>query len=216
MTAPVTVLLVDDHALFRRGLRELLDEHGFLVVGEASNGAAGVRLTAELRPDVVLMDLDMPGMDGQQATRAIIEQGGRSRVLVLTISVSDEDVLAAITAGAAGYLLKDADVAEMVAGVRAAAAGDSRISPAMMTSVVRRLREHERAIHGPVGAAAALTEREREVLRLVAQGRDNAEIAAGLHLSGSTVKRHVANLLEKLGVANRVQAAVYGVRHELV
>src|SRR4051812_41200724 len=111
MDEPISVVLVDDHALFRRGLRELLVEHGFAVVGEASNGAAGVRLVAELRPDVVLMDLEMPGMDGQEATRAIADQGLRARVLVLTISLSDEDLLAAITAGAAGYLLKDAEVA---------------------------------------------------------------------------------------------------------
>jgi DNA-binding NarL/FixJ family response regulator len=217
MTAPVTVLLVDDHALFRRGLRELLGEHGFSVVGEASNGASGVRLAAELRPDVVLMDLDMPGMDGQRATRAIVELELPCRVLVLTISVANEDLLAAITAGAAGYLLKDADVAEMIAGVRAAATGESRISPAMMSSVVQRLRGRERsAITGPAGVAPALTARERDVLRLVAEGRDNSEMAAELHLSGSTVKRHVANLMEKLGVANRVQVAVYGVRHGLV
>jgi DNA-binding NarL/FixJ family response regulator len=217
MDQPVTVVLVDDHALFRRGLCELLVEHGFSVVGEASNGAAGVRLVAELRPDVVLMDLEMPGMDGQQATRAIAEQGLGARVLVMTISVSDEDVLAAITAGAAGYLLKDAEVAEIVAGVRAAAAGDSRISPAMITAVVDRLRQHERSARRERPApAAALTERELEVLGLVVEGFDNGEIAAMLHLSPSTVKHHVTGMLEKLGVANRVQAAVYGVRHELV
>jgi two-component system nitrate/nitrite response regulator NarL len=214
-----TVLVVDDHALFRRGLRELLTAHGFAVVGEASNGIAAVRLAAELRPDVVVMDLEMPGMDGRAATEAIVGADLPSRVLILTISVSDADVLTSITAGACGYLLKDAEVAEIVAGVRAAAAGESMISPAMVGSMVRRLRQHERAAAsagGPAGAAARLTQRELEVLSLIIEGRENGEIAADLHLSASTVKRHVTALLEKLGVENRVQAAVYGIRHELV
>jgi len=214
----ITVLVVDDHALFRRGLRELLAAHGFAVVGEASNGIAAVRLAAELRPDVVVMDLEMPGMDGRAATEAIVGADLPSRVLILTMSDSGADVLTSITAGACGYLLKDAEVAEIVAGVRAAAAGESMISPAMVGSIVRRLRERERAAAsaGPAGAAAHLTQRELEVLSLVIEGRENGEIAAELHLSASTVKRHVTALLEKLGVENRVQAAVYGIRHELV
>src|SRR3954447_19427532 len=140
MSEAITVLVVDDHALFRRGLREVLGAHGFVVVGEASNGIAAVRMAAELQPDVVLMDLEMPGMDGRAATAAIVDAQLPSRVLILTISVSDADVLGAITAGASGYLLKDAEVAEIVAGVRAAAAGESMISPAMVGSMVRRLR----------------------------------------------------------------------------
>jgi DNA-binding NarL/FixJ family response regulator len=219
MDRPITLLIADDHALFRRGLREFLTEYGFDVVGEASNGANAIRLASELRPDVVLMDLEMPEVDGREATAEIMTQGSAGAVLVLTMSFSDADVVAAITAGAAGYVLKDAPVPEIVAAVREAAAGRSMISPALVSSLVRRLRDHERAAAsttGPAGVVARLTPRELTVLALIVEGRENAEIATQLHLSASTVKRHVAAVLEKLGVDNRVQAAVYGVRHALV
>ena len=139
------LLLADDHTLFRRGLRELLEGYGFAVIGEAPNGSSAVRLARELRPDVTVMDLSMPGMGGVEATTAILEEDPGARILVLTISAEEEEVLDALLAGACGYLLKDAEVAEIVAGVRAAAAGDAMISPTVATRLVSRLREQRRA-----------------------------------------------------------------------
>src|SRR4051794_34133717 len=205
--APVSVLLVDDHALFRRGLRQLLAEYGFEIVGEAGNGAAGARLAEELAPDVVLMDLEMPGVDGRAGTRRIVQAGLACRVLVLTLSVLHADVLDAITAGASGYLLKDAPVEQIVAGIHAAAQGHSMISPPAASSLVARVREQ--ATPERAAAADALTAREREVLGMIAEGHGNAEIAQHMHLSASTVKNHTAALFDKLGVENRVQAAVH-------
>jgi DNA-binding NarL/FixJ family response regulator len=212
--SPIRVLLAEDHALFRRGLRTLLAEHGFEVVGEAGNGAAAVRLTEELKPDIVVMDLHMPQMTGVEATREIMARGSGVRVIVLTISVTDADVLEAVLAGASGYLLKDAEVGEIVAGIRAAAGGGSMISPSAATALVDRVREQgDPAIVVPEGVD--LSEREREILRLIVDGSDNGQIAEQLHLSPSTVKNHISNILDKLGVEGRVQAAVYAVRSGL-
>ena len=210
----VKVLVVDDHVFFRRGLRELLMERGCEVIGEAGNGAAAVRLATELHPDVVVMDLQMPGLDGVEATKQIVAGDSGARIVVLTISASDEDVLAAISAGAAGYVLKDADVDEIAAGVQAAAAGNGAISP----GVTRAVLGHVRATPAPdeVAVFPGLTDRELEVLRLLAQGYDNGEIAEALIVSLSTVKNHIGSLFEKLGVQNRVQAAVIAARHGLV
>jgi DNA-binding NarL/FixJ family response regulator len=211
------LLLADDHTLFRRGLRELLEGYGFAVIGEAPNGSSAVRLARELLPDVTVMDLSMPGMDGVEATRAILEENPGARILVLTISAEEEEVLDALLAGACGYLLKDAEVAEIVAGVRAAAAGDAMISPAVATRLVSRLREqrqNERVQAPP--KPPPLTARERDILRLLAQGRENSAIASELVISSATVKTHVARLLDKLELENRVQAAVFAVRHGIV
>jgi DNA-binding NarL/FixJ family response regulator len=211
------LLLADDHTLFRRGLRELLEGYGFAVIGEAPNGSSAVQLARELRPDVTVMDLSMPGMNGVEATQAILDHDPTARILVLTISADEEEVLDALLAGACGYLLKDAEVAEIVAGVRAAAAGDAMISPAVATRLVGRLREqrmNERVQAPP--KPPPLTNRERDILRLLAQGRENSAIAAELVISPATVKTHVAHLLEKLGLDNRVQAAVFAVRHGIV
>jgi DNA-binding NarL/FixJ family response regulator len=211
------LLLADDHTLFRRGLRELLEGFGFSVIGEASNGSSAVRLARELRPDVIVMDLSMPDMNGVEATQAILEEDRGARILVLTISAGEEEVLDALLAGACGYLLKDAEVAEIVAGVRAAAAGDTMISPAVATRLVGRLRDQRRTerVQAPT-ELPPLTTRERDILRLLAQGRENSVIAGELLISRATVKTHVAHLLDKLALDNRVQAAVFAVRHGIV
>lgn len=216
----VKVLVVDDHVFFRRGLRELLTERGCDVVGEAGNGPAAVRLAAELDPDVVVMDLQMPGMSGVEATKQIVAGRSDARILVLTISATEADVLDAIVAGATGYVLKDADVDEIAAGVQAAAAGSGALSPAVTGAVLGRVREAPGGLaegEPPDGDTFVdLTDREREVLRLLAQGYDNGEIAEALIVSLSTVKNHIAHVFDKLGVQNRVQAAVVATRHGIV
>ena len=211
----IRVLLVEDHALFRHGLRELLDAAGLAVIGEASDGVTAVRLTRELRPDVVVMDLNMPRMDGIDATSEIMKAEKPPVVLVLTVSTTSDDVLDAIAAGAAGYLLKDAEASEIVSAVQNASAGRSSLSPTIAGAVVRRVREQSVVTEHPA-ELLALSARETEILRLVAQGRDNTEIAQELYLSPSTVKNHVSSILEKLGVDSRVQAAVRAARAGIV
>jgi DNA-binding NarL/FixJ family response regulator len=211
----IRVLIVEDHALFRQGLRELLDTAGLSVIGEASDGVTAVRLTRELRPDVVVMDLHMPRMDGIDATSEIMKAERPPVILVLTVSTTNDDVLDAIAAGASGYLLKDAAADEIVNAVRNANSGSSTLSPTIAGAVVRRVREHGAATEQPEDLLA-LSEREKEILRLVALGRDNTEIAQELYLSPSTVKNHVSSILEKLGVDGRVQAAVRAARAGIV
>lgn len=210
------VLLVDDHALFRRGLARMLEAQGIDVVGEAPNGEAGVRMAQELRPDVVVMDLQMPGMGGVAATEEVVRRMPATQVLVLTISVEQSQVLDALLAGATGYLLKDAEGAEIVAGIRSAAAGDAMISPRIAGRLVERLREVGERNENEGVEPDGLTERELGILRLIAAGMDNAAIAEELIISPKTVKNHVASILEKLELENRIQAAVYAVRRGLV
>jgi DNA-binding NarL/FixJ family response regulator len=212
---PITVVVADDHGLFRRGLRELLEERGVVVLAEAGTGRAAVSLVAALAPDVVVMDLHMPIMSGVEATRRIMATAPATRVLILTVSASEDDVVDAILAGAAGYLLKDASAAQIVAGIRAAIAGDAMISPAVATRMLARLRGHEQRRRQAEVARTGLTDRELEVLGLVAEGCDNVEIGARLFISATTVKHHVSSVLHKLGIENRVQAAVYAARHGL-
>jgi DNA-binding NarL/FixJ family response regulator len=212
----IRVLIVDDHDLFRTGLRNLLEEQGVHVVGEAASGSEAVRIVAEIAPDVVVMDLNMPGITGVEATRQIVGRAPLTRVVVLTISDQDGDVMDAILAGACGYLLKDASVQELMQGIRSAAIGESLISPTIAAKVLRHVRssstrpEIERAIR------AELSEREIDVLKLIANGTDNAQIAAELHISPKTVKNHISNILMKLQIDNRIQAAVYAVRSGIV
>jgi DNA-binding NarL/FixJ family response regulator len=211
----IRVLLVEDHALFRQGLRELLETAGMSVVGEAADGVNAVRLARELAPDVVIMDLHMPRMDGIDATSEITAAEKAPVVLVLTVSTTDDDVLDAIAAGAAGYLLKDADADELVASVRAGFEGRAPLSPTVAGAVLQRVREQTVAVDHP-DDLLALSERETQILRLVARGHDNTEIAQELYLSPSTVKNHVSSILEKLGVDSRVQAAVRAARAGIV
>jgi DNA-binding NarL/FixJ family response regulator len=210
------VLLVDDHDLFRTGLRNLLAEHGGIhVVAEGTNGAEAVRLVRELAPDVVVMDLNMPAMSGVEATRHITALSPLTRVIVLTISDEDGDVMDAIVAGACGYLLKDASIADVVTGIRSAAVGASLISPTIASKVLRRVRASTADTELAEAIRTELSDRELQVLRLIANGKDNAQIAAELVISPKTVKNHISNILMKLQMQNRIQAAVYAVRSGL-
>jgi DNA-binding NarL/FixJ family response regulator len=209
----IRVVVADDHDLFRRGLKDLLEEQGLRVVGEAANGDDAVRLAAHVLPEVVVMDLHMPRVGGVEATRRLAAAAPTVRVLVLTISAEERDVMDAMMAGASGYLLKDASVEEIAGGVRAAAAGESLISPRIASQLLTRLRERAGVQDHP--GHADLSDRELEILRLLAQGRDNDEIAEELVISPRTVKNHVSSILTKLQMENRVQAAVYAVRRGL-
>jgi len=210
------VLLVDDHDLFRTGLRNLLEEQGVQVVGEADNGTDALRLVRELAPDVVVMDLNMPGISGVEATRQISMIAPLTRVLVLTISDQDADVMDAIMAGACGYLLKDAAIADLMRGIRSAAIGESLVSPTIAAKVLQRMRATGASRHDADVIHSELSSREIEVLKLIANGKDNAQIAADLHISPKTVKNHISNILMKLQIQNRIQAAVYAVRSGIV
>jgi DNA-binding NarL/FixJ family response regulator len=210
------VLIVDDHDLFRTGLRNLLEEQGVTIVGEAATGMEAVRIVRELAPDVVVMDLNMPSMGGVEATRHIVGIAPLTRVLMLTISDEDNDVMDAILAGACGYLLKDASIQELVTGIRAAARGESLISPTIAAKVLQRVRATSAQPDIADMIRAELSDREIEVLKLIANGKDNALIAAELHISPKTVKNHISNILMKLQIDNRIQAAVYAVRSGIV
>ena len=210
------VVLVDDHALFRRGLRRLLEHHDIEVVGEASHGRAAVQLASELRPDVIVMDLSMPLMSGVEAIQRNGAADPPARNLVHTVSVEDNEVLDALLAGACGYLLKDAGADEVAAGVQAALAGDSMISPRIAGRLVARLRETGRSRAQPERVDVDLTTREVDVLKLIACGKENSAIAQELYISPKTVKNHVASILEKLAIENRIQAAVVAVKSGLV
>jgi DNA-binding NarL/FixJ family response regulator len=210
------VLLVDDHDLFRTGLRNLLEEEGVIVVGEAGTGNEALRMVEELAPDVVVMDLNMPGMTGVEATRQIASVAPLARVLVLTISDQDGDVIDAILAGACGYLLKDSSIGDLMQGIRSAAVGESLISPTIASKVLQRVRASSPLPDIAEQIQTQLSDREIEVLKLIANGRDNADIAAQLHISPKTVKNHISNILMKLQIENRIQAAVYAVRSGLV
>lgn len=214
-----TVLIVDDQPLQRYGFHLLLDSVPETdVVGEAAHGAEAVRKTAELRPDVVLMDVRMPGMDGIEATRRIVAAGGRSRVLVLTTFDLDEYVHAAIRAGASGFLLKDARPEELLAGIRAVASGDAVIAPALTRRLLDEFAQYVPARRGDAAEdprLGALTDREREILVAVGKGWTNGEIAARFVLSESTVKTHVGRVLAKIGARDRIQAVIFAYDHGL-
>jgi NarL family two-component system response regulator LiaR len=208
---PIRVLLVDDHGVVREGLRAYLElEPDLEVVGEARDGREAVRRATELAPDVVLMDLLMPVMDGVEATLAIKQQRPETHVIVLTSYVDDERVVPAIKAGATSYLLKDVAASDLARAIRGANAGQAQLHP----EVARRLMQQVTAPRRQ-DATPELTDREQEVLRLVARGRSNKEIARELVVSERTVKGHVSNILGKLGLQDRTQAALYAVRHGL-
>lgn len=222
----VRVLLADDQPLLRAGFRMVLGaQEGIEVVGEAGDGAAAARLTAELRPDVVLMDVRMPGVDGIEATRRIVESGSPARVLILTTFDLDEYAFAGLRAGASGFLLKDVPPEQLTGAIRAVAAGDAVVAPRVTRQLLDRFAGQlpDDAAAPPVPAPEALeprlaelTAREREVLLELAAGRTNAEIAERLVLSEATVKTHVGRVLGKLGLRDRVQAVILAYRLGLV
>jgi DNA-binding NarL/FixJ family response regulator len=213
--AGVRVLLVDDHDLFRTGLRTLLEEQDVEIVGEAANGEDAVRLVEEHAPEVVLMDLEMPGMGGIEASREITSAAPLTRIVVLTISDQDGDVMDAIVAGACGYLLKDASIQELLRGITAASMGESLISPSIASKVLQRVRASSPDLEAAETLLTRLSDRELQVLMLIANGKDNAQIAGDLFISAKTVKNHISNILMKLSIENRIQAAVYAVRSGL-
>lgn len=206
----IRLLIADDHPIVRAGLSGLLsDEPGFEVVAEASDGDEAVRLAAATAPDVVLMDLRMPRVDGVAATARILsEVDPPPRVLILTTYESDDQILAAIEAGASGYLLKAAPQAEIVAGIRSVAAGQSALSPQVAVRLVERMRRPE--------PGTVLTSREIDVLRLVATGHSNKQVAAALGIGESTVKTHLLKVFEKLGVADRTRAVTLAMERGLL
>jgi two-component system, NarL family, response regulator LiaR len=209
----IRVLIVDDHAVVRRGLRTFLElQEGIEVVGEAEDGDEAVAAVEELAPDVVLMDLVMPGVDGIEAIKRARERRPATRVIALTSFVDDDRLFPAVRAGAAGYLLKDVQPQELVAAIRTVHAGESLLHPAAAARLIAQV-----AGDGPrTDPASLLTPREREVLALLARGRPNKVIARELGVSEKTVKTHVSNLLGKLGLTDRTQAALYVVREGLV
>ncbi|MFH8289465.1 response regulator [Streptomyces sp. NPDC018059] len=218
-----TVLIVDDQPMQRFGFRMLLEsQDDMTVIGEAGNGSEAIRMTAELHPDVVLMDIRMPGLDGIEATRRIVASGDRTRVLILTTFDLDEYAYDGLRAGASGFLIKDALPEELLSGIRAVASGDAVVAP----SLTRRLLDTY-ADHLPTSGSAptdpadhprlsSLTDREREILTVIGQGWTNAEIASRLHLAESTVKTHVGRILAKTGARDRVQAVILAYDTKLV
>ena len=256
MTAPIRVLLVDDHAVMRAGFGMILDaEPDISIVGEAATGLEAVAAASTLRPDVICMDVQMPDLDGLEATRRIVaDPAARSAVVIVTTFDRDDYLFQALDAGASGFLLKNAGPEQLVEAVRVAAAGDALLAPAVTRRVIERFARGADAPTPPAGASGAaeasgttgaagaprpapdarasralastdplpgpgvrveLTERESEVLRLLADARSNAEIAAALYIGEATVKTHVSNVLQKLGVRDRVAAVVYAHRHGL-
>jgi NarL family two-component system response regulator LiaR len=214
MAEAITVLIVDDHELVREGVRTLLQRMSDIqVVGEADSGKEGLRLVAQFAPDVALMDLVMPEMDGVEATRQLKRVSPSTQVIVLTSFDDDEHILPAICAGALSYILKHVSAEELVDAVRKAARGEVVMSPQVAARVMRELRQG--ADERPA-LDTDLSEREIEVLRLIAEGRSNTEIAERLVISEHTVKRHVSNILSKLHLADRTQAAVYAWREGMV
>ena len=202
----IRILIVDDHTLLRHGLRLIFNHaEGLAVVGEASDGEEAIAMAQTLKPDVILMDVNMPGVDGIEATRRIRAAQPEIQVLMLTISKQDTDLISALKAGARGYLLKNAESGEVIESIRRVAAGEPILPPSMMARVLDELAD-------PTPTPKELTEREIETLKLVAQGLGNKEIAAELHISENTVKTHVRHILEKLGLSNRAEAAAYAVK----
>lgn len=214
MTQMISVLIIDDHQLVREGVRTFLEKQGDItVVGEAASGQEGLRLVAELVPDVVLMDLVMPEMDGVETTRRLKQASPGTQVIVLTSFDDDDHILPAIRAGALSYIMKDVSTAQLAAAVRKAAAGEVVMTPHVAARVMQELRQGPRT---STSFASELSEREAEVLRLIADGRSNTDIAERLVISEHTVKRHVSNILSKLHLEDRTQAAVYAWRSGLV
>lgn len=214
-TEKIKVLIVDDHQVVRQGLRTFLELHDdVVVVGEAGDGVTAVDMVRQFEPDVVLMDLVMPRLDGIAATRQVKSLSIATKVIALTSFTEDDKVFPAIQAGASSYLLKDVSPDDLVEAIRAVHRGEARLHP----DIARKLMEQVARQAGPVRGAPAddLTERERGVVRLVAQGRSNSEIAQALFISDKTVKTHISNILSKLDLQDRTQLAIYAIKNGLV
>lgn len=218
----ISVLIVDDHQVVRQGLRTFLElQPDILVAGEASDGQAAVEMVRKLQPDVVLMDLVMPRLDGIAATRQVKALGGSAKVIALTSFTEDDKVFPAIQAGASSYLLKDVSPDELVEAIRAAHRGEARLHPNIARKLMEQVRSGTPFDQQPTGPARhappeELTERELDVIRLVAQGDSNHEIAQALVISEKTVKTHISNILGKLQLEDRTQMAIYAIKHGLV
>jgi DNA-binding NarL/FixJ family response regulator len=212
----IRVLLADDHRMLREGLHRSLTDEGFDVVGEADDGEQAVRLAAELQPDVILMDVSMPEMDGVEATRLIRATGTKTRVLMLTMH-ADKDVLAdAIRAGASGYLVKDCSTEEVADAIRMAANGDTDLSPLLAASMLDEVRRLEAPSDHPTDDEHVITKREEEVLQRIADGCSTSEVAQQLFISQKTVKNHLASIYQKLDARDRTQAVLQAVRMGIV
>lgn len=210
-TQQISVLIVDDHSVVREGLRSFLELHDDIkVIGEASSGAEAIRLTGRLSPDIVLMDLVMPGVDGIEATRQICAQFPRTKVIALTSFLEDEQLFPALDAGVSAYLMKDLSPRDLARAVCAVHAGESELHP---DAAKKLMAEYQTRTDGP--GAQSLTQRETEVLQLIATGLSNREIAERLVISQKTVKVHVSNILGKLNLSDRTQAAIYAIRQGL-
>ena len=214
MAESISVLLVDDHSVVRQGVRAfLVTQPGITVVGEAGSGEEAIKLAEQHVPDVILMDLIMPNMDGVEATRRVKQVSPRSQVVVLTSYHEDEHIFPALKAGALSYILKDISAEELASAVRKAAAGEAVLHPRVAARVIKELQGRR---EDALNAFTELSERELEVLKLIADGMSNAEMAAKLVLSEKTIKGHVSNILSKLHLVDRTQAAVYAWREGIV
>jgi DNA-binding NarL/FixJ family response regulator len=213
----VDVFLVEDHGLFRQGLRDLLlaADPALRITGEVGTAEEAIRLIPELMPDVVLMDVHLQGMTGIEATRRLAVLAPHVRVLVISGSGADGDVMEAILAGACGYILKNSSIEAIAGAIRSAAKGGSVLSPEIASQLLDHVRQNAPSVSVAAEPVGQLTVREQEVLRLMATGMENAEIGRSLVISTRTVRNHVASILEKLQMQNRIQAAVYAVRHGL-
>jgi DNA-binding NarL/FixJ family response regulator len=203
---PYRVVIADDHPFYRQGLARLLRQSGVEVVGEAANGLAAIELVAETAPDVAVVDLNMPGLSGVEVTRRLNERIPATRVLVVSVSAREDDVTDAILSGASGYVLKDGPVEDVVAGIHAAAAGESLLSPRIARTLLDRIRHPDRVM--PDLSPVPISPRELQVLGLVAEGKGTHEIGETLRIGASAVTKHVSSILMKLQIENRVQAAM--------
>ncbi|MDZ4141981.1 MAG: response regulator transcription factor [Methylotenera sp.] len=214
---PIRVLIVDDHTLFRSGIKLLLERQtGFEVVGEAGDGLEGVKRAKQLKPDVVLLDLHMPGTSGLAAVPLLREEVPQTEIIMLTVSEDADDLLEALRAGARGYLLKNIDTDFLLDSLRRAAAGESVISSQMAGKLADAMRNPQNSLAKAESSLGKLTPREREIIVMLASGASNKEVARTLDLAESTVKIHVQGILRKLNLSSRVQAAVYAVEHGLI
>ena len=215
---PIRVVICDDHAVFRRGLTMVLaDEEGIEVAGEAAHGNEAVAIVRDLAPDVVLMDVRMPELDGIEATRQIAESAPATKIIMLTVSDEESDLYEAVKAGAAGYVLKEISIEEVAAAIRSVVAGQSLISPSMASKLLTEFSNlAKQAEDRPSMPAPKLTDRELEVLEQVALGKSNKDIATELFIAENTVKNHVRNILEKLQLHTRMEAVMYAVREKLL